>query len=100
MLGPAMEAGAHPQTRTTPRETECSLKAPRREIADSGLRRESALEDRSALGQNLIPKPRREPELGAPVERAQEKGKDKDLEVQIKKNSNGTMCNRRINTCS
>ena len=57
----AMEAGAHPQIKTTPRETACSLKAPRKEIADSGLRRGSALEERTALGQNLIPKPRQEP---------------------------------------
>ena len=62
-----MEAGAPSQTRTTPRETECSLKAPRREIADNGLRRESALEERIALGRNRIPKPKQDLELGAPV---------------------------------
>ena len=85
MLGLAMEAGAHPQTRATPRETECSLKAPRREIADSGLRRESAVEERTAFGRNLIPKPKQEPELGAPVEKEKGKGKEKELEVPIKR---------------
>ena len=72
MLGLAMEAKAQSPTRTMPRETECSLMAPGGETADSGLKRVSALEVRTALGQNRIPMPKQEPELGAPVVKAQE----------------------------
>ena len=72
MLGPAMVTKEQWPTRMVPRETARSLMDQEGETADSGSKRVSAQEVRAVPGRNRIPRPKQEPELGAPVEIAKE----------------------------